>query len=169
MKNGFIEYVLSVLETFYPNIKFTYEREVNNTLPFLEVLFIRNLDHIHTTVCRKETNNDLYLHWHTFTPISWKHETLRTLVNRAYIICWDNNYLQQELKHLECVFHTQHGYPLCRIKQIMKEVKENKRLLVTAQNDTPLQNTTNYRNYTPLCCRLLELKVTLCLNQWTDV
>ena len=83
MKNGFIEYVLSVLETFYPNIKFTYEREVNNTLPFLEVLFIRNLDHIHTTVCRKETKNDLYLHWHTFTPISWKHETLRTLVNRA--------------------------------------------------------------------------------------
>ena len=28
----------------------------------------------------------------------------------------------------------------------MKEVKENKKLLVTAQNDTPLQNATNYRN-----------------------
>ena len=28
----------------------------------------------------------------------------------------------------------------------MKEVKENKRLLVAAQNDTPLQNTTSYRN-----------------------
>ena len=46
-----------MLETFHPNIKFTYEKEVNNTLPFLDVLFIRNSDHIHTTVYKKETNN----------------------------------------------------------------------------------------------------------------
>ena len=31
------------------------------------------------------------------------------------------------------------------IKRIMKEVKENKRSLVTAQNDTPLQNNNNDR------------------------
>ena len=40
VKNGSIEYVLSVLETFHPNIKFTYEKEVNNTLPFLDVLLL---------------------------------------------------------------------------------------------------------------------------------
>ena len=40
VKNGSIEYVLSMLESFHPNIKFTYEKEVNNTLPFLDVLFI---------------------------------------------------------------------------------------------------------------------------------
>ena len=109
LKNGFMEYVLSVLETFHPNIKFTYEKEFNNTLPFLDVLFIRNLDHIHTTVYRKETNSDLYLHWHAFASISWKRGTLRSLVNRVYIICSNNNYLQQELKHLERIFHTQNG------------------------------------------------------------
>ena len=145
VKNGSIEYVLSVLESFHFNIKFTYEKEVNNTLPFLDVLFIRNSDHIHTNVYRKETNNDLYLYWHAFTPISWKSGALRTLVNRAYIICSDNKYLQQELKHLEREFQIQNGYPLWIIKQIMKEVKENKRSLVTAQNDTPLQNTNNDR------------------------
>ena len=58
VKNGFIEYVLSVLETFRPNIKLTYEKEVNNTPPFLDVLFIRNSDHIYTNVYRKETNTD---------------------------------------------------------------------------------------------------------------
>ena len=62
VENGFVEYVLSVLETFGPNIKFIYEKEVNKTLSFLNVLFIRKSDHIHTTVYRKETNNDLYLH-----------------------------------------------------------------------------------------------------------
>ena len=82
-----------MLEIFDPNIKFTYEKEVNNALPSLDVLLIRNSDHIHTTVYRKETNNDLYLHWHAFAPTSWKRGTFRTLVNRGYIICSDNNYL----------------------------------------------------------------------------
>ena len=164
VKNASIEYVVSVLETFHPNIKFTCEKEVNNTLPFLEVLFIRNSHHAHPTVYRKETNNNSYLHWHTFTPTYWKRGTLRTLVNRTYIICTHNNYLQQELKHLEPVFHIQNGYPLWIIKHIMEEVKENKRSLVPAQNDTPLQKTNNDRKMLPLCCRLLEPRLTLCLN-----
>ena len=112
VKNDSIEYVLSVLKSFQPNIKFSYEKEVNNTLPFLDVLFIRNSEHIHTTVYRKETNNDLYLYWDVFAPISWKCGPIRTLVIRAYIIYSDNNYLQQELKHLKHVFHIQNGYPM---------------------------------------------------------
>ena len=34
VRNSSLEYVWSVLETFHSNIKFTYEKEVNNTLPF---------------------------------------------------------------------------------------------------------------------------------------
>ena len=120
VKNGSIEYVLSVLKTFHRNIKFPFEKMLNNTLSFLDILFIRNLDHIHTTVYRKESNNDLCLHWHAFAPIYWKRGTVRTLVNRAYIICSNNNYLQQEIKHLERVFHTQNGYPFWISKQIIK-------------------------------------------------
>ena len=60
VKNGFIEYALLVLETLYPNTKFSCEKEVNNTLPFLDLQFIRNSNHIHaTTRYRKKTNNDL--------------------------------------------------------------------------------------------------------------
>ena len=98
-------------------------------------------------------------------PVSWKSGTVRTLVNRAYIICSDNNYLQQELKHLERLFHTQNGYPLWIIKQVMKEVKENKRSLVTVQNDAPLQNTNSDRKIHSLMLLFAGLKVTLCLNQ----
>ena len=32
VKNGSVEYVLSVVEKFHPNRKFTYEKEVNNTV-----------------------------------------------------------------------------------------------------------------------------------------
>ena len=67
VKNGSIEYVSSVLETFHPNIKFTYEKEVNNTLPFSGVLFIRNSDTFMQLYIEKKptmiyTYIDMHLH-----------------------------------------------------------------------------------------------------------
>ena len=72
VKRGSIEYVLSLLNSFHHNTKSTYEQENNNRLPFLDVLFIRDYQKINTTVFRKGTHNDLYLHWELFSPISWK-------------------------------------------------------------------------------------------------
>ena len=57
---GSIEYVLSVRNSFHDNIKFTYEQENNNRLPFLDVLFIRDHKKINTTVFRKDIHNDFY-------------------------------------------------------------------------------------------------------------
>ena len=82
-----VEYVLSVLDSFHKNIKFTYEEEQNNTLPFLDVLFIRDGEKLNSTVYRKDTYNYLYLQWDWFTPISWKRGTLKSLISRAYMIC----------------------------------------------------------------------------------
>ena len=47
----------------------------------------------------------------------------------------------------------------------MNEVKENKRTFVTTQIDVPLQTLRMTEKCTPLYCRLLELRVTFCLNQ----
>ena len=58
VKIGSVEDVLSVLNSFHKNIKFTYEEEQNNTLPFLDVLFIRDGEKLNTTVYRKDTYND---------------------------------------------------------------------------------------------------------------
>ena len=65
---------------------------------FLDVLFIRNETHLDTTVYWKDTHNDLYLHWDAFAPVSWKRRTLRTLVNRAYLVCSDKKLLNKELE-----------------------------------------------------------------------
>ena len=40
IKRVLIEYVLSVLNSFHDNIKFTYEQENNNRLPFLNVYLL---------------------------------------------------------------------------------------------------------------------------------
>ena len=64
------EYVLSVLNSFQDNIKFTYKQENNNRLSFLNILFIRDYEKINTAVFKKETHNDLYSRWESFSPIS---------------------------------------------------------------------------------------------------
>ena len=40
---------LSVMNSFHDNIKFTYEEDNNNRLPFLDVFFIEDYEKINTT------------------------------------------------------------------------------------------------------------------------
>ena len=50
VKNESIDYGLTNLSSFHPNASFTYEKENNSQLPFLDVLFIRNGTNLDTTV-----------------------------------------------------------------------------------------------------------------------
>ena len=83
---GSVNYILSVLNSFDVNIKFTYQLEHEGKLPFLDVLLCRSGKKIYTTVYRKAINNDVYLNWSVFAPISLKRGTLKTLIERAYLI-----------------------------------------------------------------------------------
>ena len=127
VRNESIDYVLTTLNLFHPNISFTYEKENNSQLPFLDVLFIRNGTHLDPAVYRKDTHNDLYLHCDAFAPVSWKRGTLRTLVNRAYLVCSNKELLRKELAYLKSVFLKKNGYTLSTIKQLMKEIEEKQK------------------------------------------
>ena len=70
IKKGYVEHVLARLNSFHKNIQFTYELENQNKLPFLDVLLIRRGNKIETTVYRKSTNNDIYLNWGSFAPVT---------------------------------------------------------------------------------------------------
>ena len=72
IKNESTDYFLTTLNSFHPDISFTFEKENNSHLPFLDVLFIRNGTNLDPTVYRKDTHNDLFLHWDAFAPVSWK-------------------------------------------------------------------------------------------------
>ena len=72
VKPDFISNVIGILNKFYENIKFTYEVERNGKISFLDILLIRNNGKLETTVFHKETNDDKYLHWRYFAPITWK-------------------------------------------------------------------------------------------------
>ena len=51
------------------------------------MLPMQNHNDITDTVYRKDSNSDVYLYWDSFTPITWKRGKLKTLVERAYLIC----------------------------------------------------------------------------------
>ena len=103
VKTGTVDHILSVLNNFHPNIQFTYETEYNFKLGFLDVMLCRDGENIVTTVYRKVTNADVYLNWNSFAPHSWKRGTLKTLTQRAYMICSTTELLDIELKYLEKV------------------------------------------------------------------
>ena len=75
------------LNSQHDNIKFTMEKESNNTLAFLEV-FINNKDpsNLITSVYRKKTFTGLLTDFVSFTSFSYKLGFIQTLLDRAYKI-----------------------------------------------------------------------------------
>ena len=67
-------------------------------------MLCRHEENIVTTDYQKVTNTDAYLNWNSFAPHSWKRGTLKTLTQRAYMICSTTELLDTELKYLEKVF-----------------------------------------------------------------
>ena len=126
VKIGSIEYIRSVLNSFHKNIQFTYECESNAKLPFLDMLLMQN--HITTAVYWEDSNSDVYLHWDSFMSITWKRGTLKTLVERAYLICSTPSLLEKELTHIRTVFRSTNGYPNWIINQVFKQVKAKQRV-----------------------------------------
>ena len=82
------------------------------------MLLMQNHNDITTTAYRKESNSDVYLHWDSFMPISWKRGTLKTLAERAYLICSTPSLLEKEPTHIRTVFRNTKGYPNRIINQV---------------------------------------------------
>ena len=79
---------------------------------------------IYTAVYWKATNNYVYLNWNAFVPISWKRGTLKTLIERAYLICSTDELRNRELEHIEKVFYENNSYPKYVIKQVLQQISE---------------------------------------------
>ena len=102
----------------HENIQLTYEVKSNEKLPFLDVLLMQNNEGITATLYRKWSNSDVNLQLDSFTPISWKRGTLKTLVERAYLICSAPRLLEKELNHIGAVFRNTNGLRNSLINQI---------------------------------------------------
>ena len=61
-KEEFLEFH-SYINTLHPTVKWTYELEEDNKLAIFDILLIKDKDKLETTVYRKETSTNRYIHW----------------------------------------------------------------------------------------------------------
>ena len=123
-RSEYVDNISLALNSFYKNIKFTFEIEKDNTIPFLDILIIGKPGKIETTVYRKKKCTDLYMNWYSFAPQSWKWGTLQTLVQRAHVNCSTEKYLKEELNHIRKTFNEINNYPHWVTRRVFKEIKE---------------------------------------------
>ena len=102
MKKAHREDFLTHLNSVDKNIQFTTEEPgPEGSLPFLDILITPdNEGRLNTTVCRKPTHTDQYLHWDSLHPILSKYSVVGTLHHRGRTVCSNKQLLQQEEDHL---------------------------------------------------------------------
>ena len=117
-----INTVITQINSFHRQIKFTHEKEKDNKISFLDVMITRKPDHLETEVYRKPSSTDIYIHWESFAPELWKKSTLKTLTLRAHTICSNELLLKKELDYLRKVFHDINGYPYKVIDSVVNSI-----------------------------------------------
>ena len=93
-----------------------------------------------TTVYEKETNSNIYLNLNSFCPQSWRRGTLKSLVQRAKLICSTEKLLKTELNHIQKVFLQINDFPLWIIKQIFVEEDQKNNQQNIGDNDISVIN-----------------------------
>jgi hypothetical protein len=104
--NEFVQF----LNGLHPTIQWTFEKEKDGTFNFLNVLIIRNQDSIETSVYRKPSAADRYIHYTSSQAWQEKVSAMKTLRHRAEEYCSSEDLKLKELSHLFQVF-LENGYP----------------------------------------------------------
>ena len=108
--------LLDFFNKAHPNLKFTMEMEIDNSLPFLDINLKRRPDGtISRSVHRQSTWSGQYVHFKSFVPIHYKKGLVRTLYETARKICSAEN-LTEELQFIENILIKQ-GFPKSFIKK----------------------------------------------------
>jgi hypothetical protein len=106
------------LNSLHPTIKWTMELEKDNQIPFLDVLIIKSPPELLTTVYRKCSASNRYIHFTSSQVWSEKTAALKTLRRRAEDYCSTPHLLQEELQLLTQIF-LQNGFPAQTIHRIL--------------------------------------------------
>ena len=115
----------SYLNTRHENIKFTFEKEKDNKLPFLDILINNNESDLQTSVFHKKTYTGLLMNCFSFVPNSYKLDLIKTLVDQMYRINNSWTGFDKELKDFKNILQ-KNQYPLKMIDHIVKSYLNDK-------------------------------------------
>nr|VZI51211.1 unnamed protein product [Spirometra erinaceieuropaei] len=120
VKKDMLQHFYSLLNTVFPDIKFTREEEQEQQVPFLDLLVRRNLNvELETTVYRKSTNTTQLLSFHSNHPMAHKRSCVKTLFKRVQTHCSKPEDRTREARYLRDQF-VQNGYPRAFISRRLR-------------------------------------------------
>ena len=96
-----LEKFTNYLHTKHENIKFTYEKESNNLLPFLDILISRLENGFKTSVYHKPTFSGVYSNFSSFIYDQYKICLIFTLLIIIFSIVSDFSKFHTEVSHLK--------------------------------------------------------------------
>ena len=84
------------------------------------------MDQLRTTVFRKPTHTDMYLHWDSYHHLSAKYSVINTLRHRAKTVCSTQQLLKEEEDHLHnSLRRCKYPYGAWNRTNIKKKPKKN--------------------------------------------
>ena len=107
------------LNQLHPALKFTVDKEQNNSLNFLDVSVEKGDTGFLTSIYRKPTFTGQYIRWNSFSPKPRKINLIKTLVHRALMIC-SKTKLDSELDTIKQLL-IENGYPEDVLVSCIKE------------------------------------------------
>ena len=88
--NNKIKDTIENFNSYHPRLKFTFELEIDNTLPFLNLLMIKNQDvTLATNWFRKNTFSDRYLNFPSNHLFKQKIAIIKNLVDAAILLSYE--------------------------------------------------------------------------------
>ena len=119
-KNDAITF-LGYLNSLHSNLKFTMEEDTDDSIPFLDLLIIRDIKHdniIETTVYRKPTHSGVFTNYISFIPHYFKAALVKTLVTRAYRLCSNWHLFHSEIRKIKALLMN-NGYNKTFVENII--------------------------------------------------
>ena len=139
-KKEFLEHINSL----DPHIQFTTEdAKQDGSIPFLDTIVMpQPHKSLITSLYRKPTHTDLYLHWDSHHHLSAKFSVTNTLKHRANTVCSNNHLLKEEVDHLNKALK-RYKYPTWALNRI--NIKQNKKK--NKQRTSENNNTSSKKPY----------------------
>ena len=130
-----VEEFFDFINCQHPNIKFTVEKQVDNKLPFLDILIeLSDNNAFSTSTYHKKTYTGLLLNYFSFTPSGYKIGLIKTLIDRAYKINQTWKGFDFDCKNIIMTLQ-RNSFPLTLVDKEMKSFVNSKFIQKNAEPD----------------------------------
>ena len=102
--------MLSEINDIHQQVKFTLEPMINNQMPFLNCLVIREDSNLEVKIYKKSKHTGQYINYTSNVAPNIKASVISALTRRAKLVCTKNDYLAEECQYIKKTMML-NGYP----------------------------------------------------------